>query len=99
MRRASEPRQDKHTRVIRILRGDIFLGNEIHTVTQWGHQPNTCGTIKPGKSRMAVGMVDVTDRRPIRLTKGAINASRSRSNLLLDFGIFRNLGAALGRDL
>src|ERR1700745_2206995 len=55
------------------LRGDIFLGNEIHTVTQGGHELNTRGTIKPGKSRMAVGMVDVTDRRPVRLTKGAIS--------------------------
>ena len=99
MRRACEPRQDQHARVIRILRGDIFLGNEIHTVTQWGHQPNTCGTIKPGKSRMAVGMVDVTDRRPVRLTKGAINASGSRANVPLNIGIFRNLGPALCRDL
>jgi trehalose-6-phosphate synthase len=40
MRRTSEPRQDQHTRVIGILRGDIFLGNEIHTVTQWGHERN-----------------------------------------------------------
>jgi hypothetical protein len=36
-------------------------------------------------------MVDVTDRRPVRLTKGAINASRSRSNVPLNIGVFRNL--------
>jgi len=99
MSRAGEPRQDKHAWVIGILRGNIFLGNEIHTITQRGHEPNTCGTIKPGKSRVAVGMVDVADRRPVRLTKGAINASCNRPNLLLDIGVFRNFGAALGRDL
>ena len=48
---------------------------------------------------MAIGAVDVTDRRPVRLAIGAVDASRGRSDLLLDVGIFRNLGAALGCDL
>src|ERR1700678_2100335 len=99
MSRTSETRQDKHTRVIGILRGGIFLGDEVHSVTQRGHEPNTCGAIKPSKRRVAISTVDITDRRPVRLTKGAIDASRGRSNVLLYFGIFRNLGAALGRDL
>src|ERR1700722_18935260 len=99
MGRTSETRQDKHTRILGILRCYIFLGDEVHTVTQRGHQPNTGGAIKPGKRRVAISTVDITDRRPVRLTKGAIDAPRCRSNLLLYFGIFRNLSAALGRDL
>src|SRR5271157_1256982 len=97
MSRASETRQDKYTWVIGVLRGDIFLGNEIHTITQRGHEPNTCGTIKPGKSRVAVGMVDVADRRPVCLTKSAINASRSRS---CSISAYSGISVRLfGRDL
>ena len=74
MSRSSETRQDKHSRVVGILRSDIFLGNEVHSVTQWGHEPNTSGAIKPGKRRVTVGTVDVTNRRPVCLTIGAVDA-------------------------
>jgi hypothetical protein len=47
MSRASEARQDEHTWVIRILR--IFLGDEIHAVTQRGYEPSTRGAIEPGE--------------------------------------------------
>ena len=43
--------------------------------------------------------VDVTDRRPVCLSIGAVDAPRGRSNLLLHIGIFRNLAAAFGCDL
>src|ERR1700720_2381599 len=99
MSRASETRQDKYARIIGILGGDIFLGNEIHTVAQWSHEPNACGAIKPRKRRVAVGTVDVTDRRPIRLAIGAVDSTCGRSNLPLHIGVFWNFGTALGRDL
>jgi hypothetical protein len=49
MSRASEARQDEHTWVIRILRSDIFLGDEVHAVTQRGYEPSTRGAIEPGE--------------------------------------------------
>src|ERR1700755_92586 len=99
MSRAGETRQDKYARVIGILRGDIFLGNEIHTVAQWSHEPDAGGAIKPGERRVAIGTVDVTDRRPIRLAIGAVDTTCGRSNFSLHIGVLRNFGTALGRDL
>ena len=74
--RSSGTRQDKHSWVVGILRCNIFLGNEVHTITQRGHEPNTRGAIEPGKCRVAVGTVDVANRRPVCLTIGAVDAPR-----------------------
>ena len=97
--RSSETRQDKHSWVVGILRCNIFFGDEVHSVTQWGHEPNARGAIKPGKRRVTIGTVDITNRRPVCLTLGAVDAPRGRPNLLLHIGILRYLGAALGCDL
>ena len=60
----------------RALGCNIFLRDEVHTVTQWGHEPNTRSAIKPGKCRVAVGAVDVTYRRPVSLTIRTVDAPR-----------------------
>src|SRR6185437_2827810 len=66
---------------------------------QRGHEPNARGAIKPGKCRVAIGTVDVTDRRPVCLTVLAVDTPCGRSNGALDVGIFRDLGTAFGRYL
>src|SRR5262245_263362 len=37
-RRTGEMRQDEHARILGILSGDIFLGNQVHAVAQRRHQ-------------------------------------------------------------
>ena len=64
VRGAGKAREDEHARIVRILRGDEFLGDQVHAVAQRRHQPGARGAIKPGERRAAVRLVDVADRRP-----------------------------------
>ena len=43
--RPSKARQDEDTRIIRILRRNILLSDEIHTIAKRGHEPDAGGTI------------------------------------------------------
>ena len=75
-RGAGKARQDEHARIFGILRGDIFLGDEIHAVAQRRHQRRARGAVEAGQHRAAVGAVDVADRRPGRLAVAAVDAAR-----------------------
>src|SRR3546814_11433331 len=44
-RRAREAREDEHARILRILRRDIFLGDEVHPVAQRRHQADLRGAV------------------------------------------------------
>jgi hypothetical protein len=61
--RASKTRQNKHARIIGILRSHIFLGDEVHSVSQWSHEPDPRGAIEPGKCRVAIGASSLPHRR------------------------------------
>jgi hypothetical protein len=92
--RASETRQNKHTGVIGVLRGDKLFRNEIHTVPQRRDQPDARCAIKSSERGMTVGAINVPDRGPIRLAIGPINTPGGRSGFALDIGIFRDLCAS-----
>src|SRR5436309_1836239 len=72
---AGEARKNEDAGILWILRGDIFLGDEVHAVAQRRHQPDACAAIEAGERRTAVGAVDIADRRPVRLAVGAVDAA------------------------
>ena len=87
-------------RGLRILRGDVFLGDEVHAVAQRRHQADSRGSGRARPARVRIGTVDVADRRPGRLAEAAVDLADQRfTDLPFDVGVFGNVGAALRGDL
>src|SRR3546814_5868652 len=61
-RGAREARQDEDARIVGILGGDIFLGDEVHAVAQRRDQRDLGGEVETRQLRPAVALVDVADR-------------------------------------
>ena len=76
--RAGEARENEHARVIGILGGDIFLGDEIHAVAKRRDQTDLCGAVHPGQFVPPIIALDVVDGRPIHVGIGADDASAQR---------------------
>src|SRR4029079_15252483 len=64
VRGACKTREDEYARIVRILRGDKFLCDEVHAVAQRRDQAGAGGAIKTRKRRTAMRLVDVAHRRP-----------------------------------
>ena len=54
LRRACELRQDQHTRIGRVLRGDILLGHQVHAITQGRHHADARSAIDSASRRRGV---------------------------------------------
>ena len=54
----------EHAGIVWILRRDVLLGDEIHSVPQRRHQSDPRGTIEPCQSRTGVNSIDVADWCP-----------------------------------
>jgi hypothetical protein len=61
---AGEAGENEYAWVGRVLRGDVFLGNEVHSVPQRRHQANPRRAVEPRQHRAAVDAVDLADRCP-----------------------------------
>src|SRR5687768_2924485 len=81
---AGELRQDQHARVVRILRGDIFLGDEVHAVAKRRHQPDPAAAEKPGKDGPCHGAVEIADRRPGQVAEAAVDMAGEALKLAAD---------------
>ncbi len=99
VRGAGKARQDQHAGIVGVLRGDEFLGHQVHAVAQRRHQRRARGAVETGERGAAMRLVDVAQRRPRRLAIGAVDAADRLAHLAADVGIFRNAGAAARRDL
>ena len=62
MRRPGEARQDQNARILRILRRDIFLRDQIHPIAQRRDQPDLGGAEEAVELGMGVAAIDVADR-------------------------------------
>ena len=81
LRRAGELRQHQHAGIVRILRREILLGDEIHAVAQRRHHGDVGGAIKAGQNGARIGPVDVADRRPGRVAETAVDLADEAGHL------------------
>ncbi len=99
MRRTSEMRQHQHAGIVRALRRNEFLGNQIHTIAQRCHETDTRASEEPGERLAREAAIDVADRRPVELGEFAIDAAGSFLNLAPQGAVLRDLGPRMRRDL
>ena len=97
--RAGELREHQDSWVFSILRGDVFLGDEVHAVAQRRYQTHPSHAIERGQRCARVGAVDITDRRPGWLAMTAIDLTDKRADRLIQVGVFGYLGARFRRHL
>ncbi len=62
MRSTGKARQHENTGVLGVLRGDVFLGDEVHPVAQWRHQPDPGDAVESAQSLPRDTLVDIADR-------------------------------------
>src|SRR5262245_55742633 len=98
-RGAGKPPQDEHSGIVGVLGSDIFLGDEVHAISERRHERRVCRTVDAGESRSAVSAIEVANRGPGNFTVHAVDTSRSGAHSLFEFVILRDLGSALRRDL
>ena len=98
-RRAGELRQHEHAGIVRILRGEILLGDEIHAVAQRRHHGDVGRAIETRQNRARIGTVDVADRRPGRVAESAVDLADESRHLGFDLAVLLDVGTALRRDL
>src|SRR3546814_12130903 len=77
-RRAREAREDEHARILRILRRDIFLVDEVHPVAQRRHQADLRGAVDARQLVATISAIDVTDRHPVDIGERALHPPRQR---------------------
>ena len=97
-RRARKPRQDQHPRVLLVLRGDIFLGDEIHPVPQRRDHSKLSHPIESREGRARNRTIDVADRRPVQIAELAIDPAGGLGDFPVDLDIFRYFFASSGRS-
>ena len=84
---AGEAGENEYARVIRVLRGNVLLGDEIHPIPQWRYQAEPRRAIEPRQHRAAVNAVNVADRCPWHLAIFAVDVAGHRTHRLRQFQI------------
>ena len=95
IRGAGEFRQHQHAGIGGILRGDIFLGDEIHAVMQRRHQADLRRAIEACQHGLAESLVEIADRRPVHFAMAAIDVADEFREFALQIAIGFD-GAARG---
>src|SRR5713226_4606874 len=89
--RASEARQHEDAGVFRILSGNEFLGDEIHSVTQRRDQTDPCDPVKSRQGLPREAPIDVADGCPVELGEFAVDAAGGEFELATQSTILTDL--------
>ena len=99
VRRAGKARQHRHPRIVRRLRGEIFLDHQVHAVAQRRHQGDPRRPVKPGQNAVVEALIEVAQRRPVEFGIAPVDVSGGGFEGLADLAVFLNVGARRRRDL
>jgi len=98
-RGARKPGKHKNTRIVRILSGDILLGDKVHAIAQRRHQADMSRSEKPRQRGPRIKAVHITYRRPGRLAVPPVDLTDDRTDRAIYGGILRHVGSAFRGDL
>src|SRR5690606_21911415 len=100
MRRSpGKTRQNQDARVQRLLRGDVFLGDQVHAIAQWRHQADRGGAVEARKSVSREAARHVAQWHPVELGELAVDLARLPVEIALQRLIFADIAARAWRDL
>ena len=77
--RAGKARQNEHAGIVRVLCGNVFLGDEVHAVAQRRDQADARVAINFDQHFARRRAVDVLDRHPVELAVAAVDACPTAS--------------------
>src|SRR5712691_1081955 len=98
-RGAGKPGKHEDAGSLRILSGDILLGDQVHAIAQRRHQADMRRSENPGQRGPRIRAVHITDRRPGRLPVPPIDLTDDRAHRTVYLDIFRYFRSALWGDL
>src|SRR5713101_9168921 len=98
-RGAGKPGKYEDAGILRILSGDILLGDEVHAIAQRRHQADMSRSEKARQRGPRIRAVHITDRRPGRLAVPPVDLTDDRTHGAIYLDIFRHLGPAFRGDL
>ena len=84
---AGEFRQHQHAGIGRVLRRDIFLGDEVHAVMQRRDHADLRGAVEAGQHGLAIALVEIADRRPVDLAVAAVDVADELGEVALQIAI------------